>query len=162
MCARKTKAEKRRFKNRSTFFGDKFTDEILAAKTIIWNQAENKYGIKISDALKILCEPLIEKIIPDNFSRKHEVSLRQTFYSLGMTAWNCCTATGSPELALAMAGGLALQLETNAIDRNMLDKYFTFLIERKFKLYPDIKAIIISFELSYHDNDWNLRVHSQF
>jgi len=151
---------------RSTFFGNKFTNETLRGKPMVWNYAENKYGIKISDALKILCEPLVEKLIPAHLPEDVELSLRQTIYTLGMTVWNCCVATGNMELALAMVNGFAIAAVENGnstmSDQEMQERFFPDLIERKFKLYPHIDAIILSFELSYCENNWNLRVHSQF
>lgn len=151
---------------RSTFFGDKLTNEALGGKPEVWDCAQNEYGIKISDALKILCEPVMVKLISANLPEDIELSLRQTIYTLGMTAWNCCVATGNLGLALAMVNGFAITAVENGnstmADQEMRERLFPDLIERKFKLYPHIDAIIVSFELSYCGNDWNLRVHSQF
>jgi len=70
------------------------------------------------------------------------------------------------ELALAMVNGFAITAVENGnstmSDQKMRERFFPDLIERKFKLYPQIDAIILSFELSYCENNWNLRVHSQF
>ena len=149
------------------FLDDKFMGEALRDKKVLWNTAEKKYGVKLSDALKALCEPIADELTV-NMTEEQELKARQEIYNFGMNAWNCCVIHKNKQDALAM-GNLYVMVDKRKNKTGMpplkkRKQTFDNLIKRKFELFPKIDAIIVRIDLDYiADADtWNLRVYSHF
>jgi hypothetical protein len=168
---RKNKAEKRLEKQRRgwnmPFSNDQFTEEAFKDKKTLWNTAKKKYGIKLSDALKVLCEPIADELTV-NMTEEQELKARQEIYNFGMNAWNCCVIHQNKQDALSM-GTLYVMVDKRKNKQGMpplkkRKQIFDNLIKRKFELFSEIDAIIVRFELDYTADaeTWNLRVYSHF
>lgn len=149
------------------FSNDDFIEEAFKDKKVLWNTAEKKYGVKLSDALKDLCEPIADELTV-NMTEEQELKARQEIYNFGMNAWNYCVIHKNIQDALAM-GNLYVMVDKRKNKKGMpplkrRKQIFDDLVKRKFELFPKIDAIIVRIDLDYiADADtWNLRVYSHF
>ena len=112
--------------------------------------AEKVYGVKLSDALKKVCKPLLDNSIDD-------VDDIRTVFIFGIVAWNLAVLSKfGPEKSQENYDIIRSAVPVNGVkdwDRNM-----TLLIERKQKLFPQIDMMLADCKVVHEGNQYRLAV----
>ena len=124
------------------------------------NSASNKFDeIKISEALSAICHDAAEfnGLDPEEMSRQDVTDLLY----IGVSAWNLSFLKGD-ELTSQVED---LKAEYKQVMDNLTfdksEKLLMDLIDLKGKQYPDVRRVIIGFEVFYENDDLRIRVESQ-
>lgn len=108
--------------------------------------------IKLSAAIFNIAEPFLKKY-PDY---KRTIVI----IDLAIVAWNISLTTGKAREELE---GKMVELMPESLDGTgvaSMVELSDILAERKTKLYPDIKHVILSHNLSFHDGEMTLDINS--
>jgi len=98
-------------------------------------------GIKMSEAILVLCEPL-RKRYPDP-------QRIRTIIWLTVAAWNISLLSEDGQLDVQQNLLKALPNELDGVDVAVLLESIDTLIERKKELYPEIREYILNHEVSF-------------
>ena len=159
MSAKKlTKSEKRFVKIKKQSGIDGFTarlpTEMRDGKSLVLKGANEKmYGVKISDALCAVCEPLLDNVKGDYAKEKRT-------FDLGVIAWNLAIIydIGDDTFKEALEH---ICDELNALDdttKLFFNSAIALFVKRKLELFPDIDGMIVHYELVDEDGHVRLNV----
>jgi len=107
-------------------------------------------GIKISEAILTLCEPLRK--------RYTDPQRTETIIWLTVMAWNVSLLPDDNQLDLQRSLIKTLPKELDGADVAVLFESFDELIKRKNKLYPDIREYILNHQISFSGDKVTLTV----
>ncbi|MES9902614.1 MAG: SEC-C metal-binding domain-containing protein, partial [Sedimenticola sp.] len=119
-------------------------------KKCCFNQGENSYTsnnappIKISEAILKILEPLLKR----HPKRKHIIVL----IDLTILAWNISLSSGKDREDMEDKIIDLLPKEFDAVSLATTVKQIDLLVERKKKLYPEIRHVIVNHNLSFGEN----------
>lgn len=159
MSARKlTKSEKRFLKIRKQSGLDGFTarlpPEMRDGKSFVLKGANEKmYGVKISDALCAVCQPLLDNV-------KNDYAKEKKIFDLGVIAWNLAIIYNIGEDAFkeALESICDELIELDDMTKLFYNSAIALFVRRKLELFPGIDSMIVHYELVDEDGDMRLNV----
>ncbi len=136
---------------------DDFVEKFSASRsneTVLKNASENLYGVKVSEALREVCEPALGDSSGTDVARE--------IFTLGAIAWNLeCSVdelAGEEDIA-TLAKEMAIAVDEMDDDRKaiFLDSVSLFF-RRKRERFPNVKCLIVDYEVVEVDGKWRLNV----
>lgn len=105
--------------------------------------SNNAPPIKLSEAILQIAEPLMNK-----YPKREHITV---LIDLAVFAWNISLASGEKREEIEDKVIELMPEELDAVDIAAIVEQTDMLVERKNKLYPDIRYLISSYNLSFDD-----------
>ncbi len=108
------------------------------------NAPDNSPSTKISEAILEMAEPLLTK-----YPKREHITV---LIDLAILAWNISLASGATREKIEDKVIELMPGELDAVDIASIVEQTDMLVERKNKLYSDIRYFIVSYNLSFDDD----------
>ncbi|NCU33047.1 MAG: hypothetical protein EOM23_08985 [Candidatus Moranbacteria bacterium] len=141
-------------------FGKRLENESNKRMRVLTGVNEKQYGIKVSEALRIVCEPFLE----GKLGQKPEMI--KSLFILGIIAWNMAVmgkSTEDKDIAdifdnLKENCGDIPDIGVVGKGKELFLECFQVMINRKQELFPDVNCVILEHELTWDGDNPRLMV----